>query len=184
MKHAMSELPAVRLWLYNINLLTQATFMIGRLQTEAIPAFDYARAVGPHIRHVIEHYLSFLGGLGHAPDYRIAYDVRSRNLAMQSQPVITVAKIQELQRHMQAQVDRGGRALDMVASVQTVFQSGENGEMDVAVPSTVGRELLFLSSHTVHHFALIAHYCKLAGVDLGERFGKAPSTVAFEQRQH
>jgi hypothetical protein len=34
----------------------------------------------------------------------------------------------------------------------------------------------------VHHFALMAHYCKLAGVDLGPDFGKAPATVAFERK--
>jgi hypothetical protein len=48
--------------------------------------------------------------------------------------------------------------------------------------STLGRELLFVSSHTVHHFALVAHYCKTAGVDLGADFGKAPATMAHEHR--
>jgi hypothetical protein len=51
----------------------------------------------------------------------------------------------------------------------------------VVVPTTLGRELLFLSSHTVHHFALVAQYCRAAGVEPEQDFGKAPATRAFER---
>ncbi len=44
--------------------------------------------------------------------------------------------------------------------------------------STLKRELQFLVSHTVHHFALIRALLGGSGIDPGESFGLAPSTAA------
>jgi hypothetical protein len=49
----------------------------------------------------------------------------------------------------------------------------------VHVETTVGREFAFVLSHTVHHNALIAVIAKLLGVQVPERFGYAPSTLAY-----
>jgi hypothetical protein len=43
--------------------------------------------------------------------------------------------------------------------------------------SSVGRELQMLSSHAVHHFALIGFILGLLGVTLPPNFGVAPSTL-------
>jgi hypothetical protein len=53
----------------------------------------------------------------------------------------------------------------------------------VTVPTSLGRELLFLESHTVHHMALLADYVRGLGVVLDANFGKAPATIAFERAQ-
>ena len=44
-----------------------------------------------------------------------------------------------------------------------------------------GRELLFLISHTVHHFALIAFMLRSFGIEPGDKFGVAPSTLRYRQ---
>ena len=44
-------------------------------------------------------------------------------------------------------------------------------------PSTTGRELQFLVSHTVHHFAMIGGICRALEVEMEENFGVAPSTL-------
>jgi hypothetical protein len=49
--------------------------------------------------------------------------------------------------------------------------------------STVARELQFLLSHTVHHYALIALILRLQGFEPGEEFGVAPSTLAHWRRE-
>ncbi|NIP97468.1 MAG: hypothetical protein GWO24_30170, partial [Akkermansiaceae bacterium] len=41
----------------------------------------------------------------------------------------------------------------------------------------LGRELQFLVSHTVHHFAMIGGICRALGVALEDDFGVAPSTI-------
>jgi len=38
---------------------------------------------------------------------------------------------------------------------------------------------MFLLSHTVHHYALISVALKLQGIDPGEEFGIAPSTLRY-----
>jgi hypothetical protein len=47
--------------------------------------------------------------------------------------------------------------------------------------SSVSRELQFLLSHTVHHYALIAMTLRAAGVELDEELGVAPSTLAYQR---
>jgi uncharacterized damage-inducible protein DinB len=172
--------PLANLWLYNSALLLQAIGMVERLQAQATPGFVYAQAVGPHVRHVIEHYEALLRHLGTAASASVDYDARERDMAVQSQPEVTKTKL----RAIAAQLDYFSRqaALQLNTHVQTCLQTGTQGELQMTVPSSLGRELLFLSSHTVHHFALLGHYCKAAGVDLGHDFGKAPSTLAFERK--
>jgi hypothetical protein len=45
-------------------------------------------------------------------------------------------------------------------------------------PSSVGRELQALLGHTVHHYAIIALLLRVEGIEPGEEFGVAPSTLA------
>jgi hypothetical protein len=49
--------------------------------------------------------------------------------------------------------------------------------------STAARELQFLVSHTVHHYALIAFILRANGIDPGADFGVAPSTLAHRKSQ-
>ena len=49
--------------------------------------------------------------------------------------------------------------------------------------SSASRELEFLLSHTVHHYALIGVICQLAGQTLPKDFGMAPSTLRHLQSQ-
>jgi hypothetical protein len=43
----------------------------------------------------------------------------------------------------------------------------------------VTRELQFLASHTVHHYALIAHLARDRGVGVAPEFGVAPATLDY-----
>jgi hypothetical protein len=49
--------------------------------------------------------------------------------------------------------------------------------------STVRRELQFLLSHTVHHFALIAVLLERFEIAVPDDFGIAPSTLRYWQEQ-
>jgi hypothetical protein len=176
MKHPR---PSDPLWHYNSALLIQATEMIERLQSGAASSFQYAQAVGPHVRHILEHYQALILHLDSPDSPSVDYDARDRDRVVQSQPEATKARLRAVGARLDALATQPGLVLEM--PIQTCLKTGEAGDMELTVPSTLGRELLFLSSHTVHHFALLGHYCKAAGVEMGADFGKAPATVAFER---
>ena len=46
--------------------------------------------------------------------------------------------------------------------------------------SSIGRELQALSSHTIHHFALMAMTLQALGFQLDRDFGMAPSTLRYQ----
>jgi hypothetical protein len=170
---------AASLWLYNHNLLGQAVTLIERLKTGATPTFNYSQAIGPHIRHIIEHYTALLVALGNTNGL-VDYDARDRDMRIQSVPDATLAKLWELQATLRHFANTPGLHANIQHPLVTRLQAGNVGELTIEVATSLGRELMFLSSHTVHHFALIGHYSKAAGVDMGHDFGKAPATLAFE----
>jgi uncharacterized damage-inducible protein DinB len=167
------------LWQYNTVLLTQVIAMIEALQAGAGPTFQYAQAVGPHVRHILEHYQALIVHLESPESSSVDYDARDRDMLVQSQPEATKVRVRWVEARLGALSERPGLVLN--TPLPTRLKTGETGDMELTVPSTLGRELLFLSSHTVHHFALLGHYCKAAGVEMNPDFGKAPATVAFER---
>lgn len=170
---------AAALWQYNAALLAQAATMITRLGAEADAGFVYASAVGPHLRHIVEHYLALVNALK-VDDRCICYDARNRDLRIQTDPSATLSALQELHESFAALAQ--DQSLGLQTPLVTKLLAGARGEIELTVESTLGRELLFLSSHTVHHFAPLGQYCRSAGVELGHGFGKAPATMAFEQQ--
>ena len=71
--------------------------------------------------------------------------------------------------------------LDQPVDVRT--RGGLQGEHNFSTRSTVARELMFLNSHATHHFAILQGYARQRGETLGTGVGRAPATVAHEQRQ-
>ncbi len=65
--------------------------------------------------------------------------------------------------------------------VNVLVDCGEGGDC-LPSRSTVGRELQFLVSHTVHHFAIIAVMHSSQGIELPPDFGIAPSTLKYQRQ--
>jgi uncharacterized damage-inducible protein DinB len=131
--------------------------------------------VGVHFRHVFDHYRAFLAGL---VEGSIDYDQRDRAVPLERERELAIAAalgyIADLGRLPAELADRP-------LQVSTRSVAGEDGAPDWA-SSTVKRELQFLVSHTVHHYALIKELLRQAGFEAGEEFGVAPSTIAALRR--
>jgi len=106
---------------------------------------------------VIEHYSCFLAG--HASG-RVNYDARERDPALERDRGAALARIEELAGELR----RLARA-DLEAPAEVRLECGSGGEPAQWSRSTVGRELQFLLSHTVHHFALIGLLLAQRGSD-------------------
>lgn len=97
------------------------------------------------------------------------YDARVRGTAVESRREAALAEIARLIACLEGVA---GRSPDTPVWVDV-------GSADVA-PSTLARELAFVASHTIHHFALVALLLHDLGVRVPPRFGYAPSTPSPE----
>lgn len=164
----------------NLYFLQQGRQLVESLGDDlyTTPAENRPRAagVGPHLRHCLDFYTSFLRDLEGG---RIDYDRRDRQSPIESDRNSAMAAIRQIENGMRRiqpeQVDR-----------PLLVLHDPDPEEDHSTrwhPSTVARELRFLVSHTVHHYALIAMILRLQDYEPGEEFGVAPATLIHWQTE-
>ena len=149
--------------------LEQARDLALRLEPHAFRCAHtvcYSSSIGQHLRHCVDHVESFLDGLAGG---RIDYDLRIRGLNSETDPTEAVERIDRNLRRLQ------DLSVNESAAISVKLDCGEID--DPWKHSSVGRELQFLVSHLVHHFAIIAMMCRTQGIEPGEEFGFAPSTL-------
>jgi hypothetical protein len=125
-------------------------------------------SIGRHVRHALDHVAAFLeAGSASIVDY----DRRQRGGLVESDPAEALSTICRLQRGLGMMARR---PQDEHLRVRTQLDT-EGGS--ITNWSTLGREVAFVISHTIHHQALIAVLVASADdVLLPPRFGLAPST--------
>lgn len=161
----------------NVAYLRQGVELLDRID-DAIYAHGnpatFGSGFGPHLRHCIDHYACFLAGLAAG---RVDYDARDRDLRVETDRSFARDRLETVIAALEAIPPERGDERLMVR----MDCGGDNGAASAWSGSTVGRELQFLVSHTVHHYALIAFILRSQGVDTGPAFGVAPSTLRHQQ---
>lgn len=130
-------------------------------------------SLGQHFRHALDHVAALVDGLESG---RIDYDARRRDPAIEAQPEAAVAFARRL---CESLAELGARHPETTALV--VRSSCRCDEIVGEGGSTFGRELQFLVSHTVHHFAIMGSICHRLGMETSGDFGMAPSTLKHRQ---
>jgi len=163
----------------NVHHLHQAAALIERISDAVYAATQpplYVGSMGAHLRHTLDHYTNFLEGLDEG---RIDYETRRRDLRIEEDRAFALQSIRRLISRLESIPDAdGGR--EVIARVEC---GGDTGRDEAWARSTIRRELDFLLSHTVHHFALISMIVRLQGEDPGSEFGVAPSTLRYWQQR-
>jgi uncharacterized damage-inducible protein DinB len=158
----------------NLAVIQQGVRLLGRLGAHRygtrIP-ICYNGSVGGHIRHVIEHYQAFLHGL---EDNEIDYEKRVRDPLVESDPGYAGALLESLAQQLQE--------LAQSLPNRTLLFCAETSE-GIATATSALRELEFLLSHTIHHYALVAVMARLQGHEPEPTFGIAPSTLKYQRAQ-
>lgn len=157
----------------NIRWLRQALTLLDHVSDHAYaesPAGFSPHRAGAHLRHILEFYQCFLDGI---PTLHIDYDLRRRDRAVEVSRAAAAATIRSIVFGLESSADLHCDA--------TVWVREEDG--DQFLESSLNRELQVLSSHTIHHFALLALTLRLHGVELNPEFGMAPSTLRFQRKQ-
>lgn len=154
----------------NRALLRQARDLVARLDDRQYAAMrGHHSSPGAHLRHVIEHYQCYLEGL---PTGRVDYDARRRDVTIEQSTARAIQVLDQVALGLDA---TRARRQDDVIRVQMRCAVDQPG--DTWAASTVGRELQFLVSHAVHHFALIRMLLEQDGIAVEPDFGIAPSTL-------
>jgi hypothetical protein len=168
--HAPHTSANQRLLAFNQQVLGQALALVQAHQTGQP---RYEGPAGSHLRHIIEHYEALVfPGTAQVVDY----DKRPRDRELEVNPTLAKSRLNTLQDAL-----RGWHQRTLDEPVRVLGQGGSTGEFDFAVSSSIGRELVFVASHAVHHFALLLTYCQQHRMPVPAHFGKAPATVAYEQ---
>jgi len=129
------------------------------------------------MRHVIEHYLIFLAAVegGTVVDY----DERNRDPRIEQELEFTRETLNSIQTRM------GEVCREKLENAVQVCQIPATNAEPLIVHSTVERELVFLSSHTIHHLALMDLLAEIKGAPKSSdrAAGVAFSTQDYRTKQ-
>jgi hypothetical protein len=151
-----------------ISELQRAIDLVHKLDDDRYAlATEGESSIGAHIRHNLEFVNELLNGIAAR---RVDYSARKRDVRVE--------------------VDRG-HAIDQLSFACDRLKSLTVGVLaalvmvrsevdeDVWHASSVSREIEFLHSHTIHHYALVAERILEAGSSADPTFGVAPSTLRY-----
>ncbi len=138
-----------------------------------LPAVRQA-SIGKHYRHCLDHFQTVLDAQDNP---QLDYDARERDPGIEND--------RELARQRTNRLLERVRVLPPETLGRSILVYGKLGYATArasAVPSTIGRELLYAVTHAIHHYALIGFIGGLLGAAFPEPFGVAPSTVRHRQK--
>lgn len=159
-----------RLWLNQALALLKE---VSDTHYTASPAGLAPHRAGGHLRHILEFYECFLDGMKRG---YIDYDARRRDERVETSRAIAMTRIHLMLTEL-TELDR----LESDARIWVKAEdSAPKGVLGNFLASSVGRELQMLSSHTIHHFALMAVTLRLLGINVPADFGVAPSTLRHQ----
>ena len=126
----------------------------------------FQSTIGEHFRHVLEHHRCLLAQM---PGRVFCYDDRERDQLLEQDRGYALTTIASLSgKIVNIELDLFG--IDFQVNDQVA-----NGR----VPTSLARELLFLQSHTVHHYAIIAAMTRTLGIQPMRSFGVAIATQNY-----
>jgi hypothetical protein len=138
----------------------------------------FCASAGAHMRHILDHYIALQQGL---KTHTINYNTRHRHNLLERCPESAITQWREIETWLcdLSEID-AGLSLSIICetSIETSIESTNNS----VTQSTLGRELLFISSHAIHHFSLLAIIGSLQGQAVQTNFGLAPATASFRRQ--
>ena len=158
-----------------IEVLSQGENLLGGIENDSytlkLPAaFD--ASVGGHYRHCLDHFQSLLDA---AVAGDLNYDHRERGTLIESDRFAALNATRALREgYQQMPLDCLNRVLKITCKTSYATSGSQ------ASPSTVGREIMYVVAHAVHHYALIGIMGGLMGLTMPAGFGVAPSTMKHQ----
>lgn len=121
---------------------------------------------GRQVRHCLDHYLQLLDGLD---DGTVDYGDRNREELVEYSPAAALECLDAVGASL-------SRLDELPPTLQLLLQDGTR------VMTSAARELEFLSSHTIHHLAVLGLLAREQGLSVSADIGVAFSTLSHQQR--
>ena len=136
-------------------------------------------SLGQHIRHSLDHMEKAVGG-----HVVLNYDTRDRETDDEVQVAAALDRIEKIDKLLQDAKDDN----DSLEASFLLGQSSTGNMTETRMATTRTREIAFAAHHAIHHMAMIriialSDVGKLSSEDLPADFGRAPSTVRYDQEQ-
>jgi uncharacterized damage-inducible protein DinB len=133
-----------------------------------------ASSIGGHVRHSLDHMDALLRACATGS---LDYDRRDCSTDVETRREAALGSLRRQEYELlRLPIEIDARPLRLSALLSAAGPA-------FGVDTSVGRELAFVLSHTVHHNSLMAVMVKTLGLPLPERFGYAPSTIAHLERR-
>lgn len=154
-------------------------------------------SIGQHFRHSLDH-MELAGNIAASPKMggsgpaQLHYDIRERGCSSEHDMDAAAERIFNIINRLEvvALTSENKKPDDKLVPkqelpVQACFMlSGDSGT-ECALMSSIGRELGFAAHHAIHHMAMVkliaTQTAGLADSDLPNGFGRAPSTILFDE---
>ena len=132
---------------------------------------QFSGSAGQHMRHVLDHFLSLKEGVVTGV---VDYDTRRRGCEAETSVARALQVLDEIERWLPQVCSENPSTSISVKSEVSLTETKY-----VVVESSIGRELMFVASHAVHHFSQLALIRSLQGKASDADFGIAPATKTY-----
>jgi uncharacterized damage-inducible protein DinB len=151
-------------------LMDMATLLDGTCDLDYLsrPDGGVSGSVGAHVRHCLDHVRAVLEA--DASGF-LSYDCRERDTAVEHNRTLGILALRQQGQQLEAMA---GRAADQPVQLEALVDGAGQA---VEVTSSLGRELVFVLQHTIHHQAIVALLLVARGIAVPPCFGYAPSTA-------
>lgn len=162
------NLEAISQGLELCNQLDQASY-----NHKAVPYVQ--SSIGEHLRHIIDLYLAVKDETKVGV---VDYDHRRRGAQVETDLETGINELMQVKTWLEQLTDS-----ELAKSVSILSEASIATQQVCEMPSTMRRELLFVASHTIHHFALIKVIAVHCNVETSEHLGYAPATATYLRGQ-
>ena len=155
-----------------LDTLAQGEELLQELDDDAYTSklpVAFQASIGGHYRHCLDHFRSLLQAIEGSP---LNYDARERNTLVENDRFAALNATRTLRTEYE-QLAAPGLSRHLEVTCKTSYsQSGPQ-----CSSSTVGREMMYVVAHAVHHYALMGIMAGLMGIRTPPGFGIAPATL-------
>ncbi len=135
---------------------------------------DGQSSIGAHVRHVLE-FIQMLAD--HIDAGVIDYENRVRNLIYETDPSAVSAMLPKLHAKLSRTLALYGLDHPLLLRETTMI-----GGQKITFTTSLGREVLFLLQHGVHHLAIIKMQAAAMNIYFGDKVGVAVATQAYREQ--